>query len=296
MSKKLLFILNAHSGKQQIKHHLLAIIDLFIKNGYEVTVYSTQGPSDAEKEVKAKASAYDLIVCAGGDGTLNETINGLMELDKRPYLGYIPTGTVNDFATSLNIPKEPYSAAMAIINGFVLPHDVGSFNERFFSYIAAFGAFTDVAYETPQQSKNLLGRQAYILKGVTKLHTLKSYHLAVEYDNKRIEDDFIFGMITNSTSVGGFKGLGGKDISLNDGLFEVSLIKKPKSFPELQAIIAFLLKQEPDPQYLHFFKTDKLYFKSNSNMTWTLDGEYGGSLADVFIKNNHAALQVLRNN
>ncbi len=285
MKKRLLFILNPFSGKAQIKNQLLEIVDNMVKAGYEVTVYPTQARGDAIHKVEEEAAAYDLLVCSGGDGTLDEVVTGMMHRGLNMPLGYIPAGSTNDFATSLGIPKDMVKAANAAVAGKEFPCDIGSFNGDYFVYVAAFGLFTDVSYKTSQEWKNVLGHAAYILEGVRSLHDIPSFRMQVEYDNTRLQDEFIYGMISNSTSVGGFKGMTGKDVLLDDGVFEVTLIKKPKNPIELNEIIASLINLVDDTDMVYSFKTDEVKFTANEDIPWTLDGEYGGAHAEVLVRN-----------
>ena len=215
--KKLLFIFNPYSGKAQIKNKLLQIVDIMVKAGYEVTIYPTQARADALNLVQKRAKKYDLVVCSGGDGTLDEAVSGMMLSEKKVPLGYIPAGSTNDFANSLKIPKDMVKAAKAAVSGKKFACDVGKFNDSFFIYVAAFGIFTAVSYKTSQEWKNILGHAAYILEGAKSLHEITSYHMRVEYEDQVIEDEFIYGMITNSNSVGGFKNMTGKNVLLDDG-------------------------------------------------------------------------------
>ncbi len=287
--EKLLFIFNPLSGKGQIKFHLLNIIDMFTRNGFEVTVHPTQAKFDAYQTVLSRAEDFDVVVVSGGDGTLNEVIKGLMNLKsgKKIPLGYIPSGTMNDFAKSLGIPKNMTKAALKIIGGETGEVDIGSFNDEYFTYVAAFGAFTDVSYETPQQMKNVFGSLAYIAEGLRlkRLSNTKPYHVKISYNDVEFEDDFIFGMVCNSISVGGFKGLSGKDVLLNDGVFEGLFIKMPQSLVELQATINALLARDITADYFYYFKTSAVEIHSDDDMPWTLDGEYGGNCKNVTIKN-----------
>ena len=291
--KKLLFVFNPHSGKALIKNQLLGIVDTMVKAGYEVTIYPTQKAGDAREKVELEAGNYDLIVCSGGDGTLDEAVTGIMNRAEKVPLGYIPAGSTNDFATSLGIPKDMEKAAQVAVSGSGFPCDVGSFNGGFFVYVAAFGLFTEVSYSTSQEWKNVLGHAAYILKGVRYLHDITSYPMQVEYGNMRIQDEFIFGMITNSTSVGGFKGMTGKDVLLDDGVFEVTLIKKPRNPMELNEIIASLINLVDDTDMVYSFKTDEVRFTSKGEVAWTLDGEYGGRYTVVTVKNLKQAIEII---
>ncbi|MSS63569.1 diacylglycerol/lipid kinase family protein [Velocimicrobium porci] len=290
MKKKMLFIYNPHAGKEAMKSKLSEVLECFVAADYEVTVYPTRKKRDAAELVKELGNEYDYIVCSGGDGTLNEITDGLMSLEHRPPCGYIPAGTVNDFASSLKIPKQIKKATEIVVDGEWFPYDIGSLNSDYFNYIAAFGAFTEVAYETPQSTKNLLGRLAYILDGVKRLPSISYYHLKVEHDDVCLEDDFIFGMITNSNSVGGFKGLNGKNVKLDDGLFEVALIKNPKNPVELQSIINSLITRVHDSKYMYTFRTNHLILTCDKEVAWTVDGEYGGSYKKSEIWNHEKAI------
>lgn len=292
MARKLLFILNPLSGKAQIKNHLIEILDLFTKNGYEVTVHPTQCGGDARDVVAARGNEYNLVVCSGGDGTLDEVVTGVMQAGITSPIGYIPAGSTNDFAVSLHIPKTMKGAAQAIMDGRIYPCDIGRFNGRPFVYIAAFGLFTEVSYETPQGIKNVLGHTAYLLEGVKRLTNIKAYPMHVVGDSIDIEDEFMYGMITNSTSVGGFKNITGKHVKLNDGLFEVTLIKQPKNPVGFQKIISALLESSEKTEDIICFKTSRLEVTSKENIAWTMDGEFGGKHNRVEICNEKRALKI----
>lgn len=297
--KKLFFIYNPNAGKAQIKNKLADIIDIFVKAGYEVTVYPTQNAGDAIGITKQCEDKYDLIVCSGGDGTLDEVVTGMMQREKKMTIGYVPTGSTNDFANSLHIPKKMITAAEVIVGGSTFACDIGKFNDDSFVYIAAFGIFTDVSYETKQPAKNVLGHMAYILEGMKRLSSIKAYHVKfiiqegeLFQENRVIEDDFIFGMITNSESVGGFKRITGNNVELDDGLFEVTLIKKPKNPIELNEIMAALLVKDIDSRSMYCFKTSHVIIEAEEQIAWTLDGEFGGNHQYVTIENEKKAIQI----
>lgn len=291
--KKLLFVFNPFSGKGQIKNKLLEIVDQFVKSGFEVTIYPTQKPQDAMELVEQRAGEYELVVCSGGDGTLDETVTGMMKRETKVPIGYIPAGSTNDFANSLDIPKSMEEAAKIAVEGTPFSCDIGSFNEDYFVYIAAFGLFTDVSYATSQELKNRIGHIAYILEGVKRLPAVQSYHLQVTWDGQTIEDEFIYGMVTNSTSAGGFKNITGKNVELDDGLFEVTLIRMPKNPIEINEIIGSLTNLIDNTDSIYTFKTDHLSIKSLEEISWTLDGEYGGSHDEVEIRNEKQAVQIM---
>ncbi len=292
-NKKMLFIYNPRAGKAKIKSNLLDIIDIFTKAGYEVTAYPTQARGDGQRAVRErKTGYYDMVVCSGGDGTLDEVVSGMMQCEKKTAIGYVPAGSTNDFANSLKIPKNMLSAAQVIVGGSTFGCDIGTFNDDFFVYIAAFGVFTDVSYETPQDIKNVLGHMAYILEGMRRLSAVRAYKMKVESEELTVEGEFLFGMITNSLSVGGFKRITGKYVQLDDGEFEVTLIKKPSNAMELNLIMASLINRNINTDCMYCFRTASLRFTSEDEIAWTLDGEFGGKHTRVDISNQKQALDI----
>ncbi len=296
--KKAYFIVNLVAGKAMIAEKLGMIINEFTKSNYEMTVHTTQSSKDAAEAAEyACANKYDLIVCAGGDGTLSQCIQGIMKSEQRLPIGYIPAGSTNDFAKTLGIPKDTMAAVKLIIEGKPVPCDVGGFNSEFFSYIVAFGVFTNISYETSQNLKNVLGHAAYFLNGLMQLTSIKSKRMRVEYDGNMIEDDFIFGMVSNTASVAGMLSM--SEFVLDDGLFEVMLIKKPTNPLQLQSLIRSVLnlKGDIDKTYIKFFKTSKIRFTSigGEAVTWTRDGEYGGNYVSNTIVNNNRAISFIVN-
>jgi diacylglycerol kinase (ATP) len=292
VAKKMLFVFNPKAGKGKIKTHLLDIVDIFSSHDYEIIIRSTQAPRDAYEKAKEYANSVDMIVCSGGDGTLDEVVTGIMEAESSVPIGYIPAGSTNDFANSLFMPKNMTKVAEMIMEEELYHCDIGRFNQKTFAYVAAFGLFTDVSYETDQDLKNVLGHVAYVLEGVKRLFDIKSYHMKVTSDEVQAEDDFIVGMITNSRSVGGFKNLTGKNVDMNDGLFEVTLIVHPKNPLQLQEIITALVMAEDNTDLIYSFKTKKLTIESDEEVPWTLDGEFGGDHSYVDIENRHKALNL----
>lgn len=286
VGKKLYFLLNPTSGKGQIKNHLLEIVDTFVKAGYEVTIHTTQAQGDALRIIPEVADEYDLIVCSGGDGTLDEVVTGMIRCDSLTPIGYIPAGSTNDFAQSLHIPSNMVKAAEVAVSGQPFPCDVGSFNDDTFIYVAAFGLFTDVSYQTNQRLKNIFGHAAYVMEGAKRLYDIPSYYLEVEVNGETIRDEFIYGMISNSVSVGGVKNLMGKTVELDDGLFEVTLIRMPQNPLQLNEIMTNLvMPRNCDTPYIYNCKTDHIEIHSEDSVPWTLDGEFGGEHKDVRINN-----------
>ena len=285
MSQKLLFIFNPHSGKGQIKNNLVDIVDIMVKAGYDVTIYTTQARADATRKVMEEAANFDRIVCSGGDGTLDEVVTGLIKSDTNTPIGYIPAGSTNDFANSLGIPKGMVKAAESAVGKNPFPCDIGDFNSDTFVYVAAFGLFTEVSYKTSQQLKNIFGHVAYIMEGAKHLHDILSYNMQVEYEEHVFQDEFIYGMVTNSVSVGGFKGMTGTGVKLDDGVFEVTLIKKSHNPIELNEILACLTNMIDDSDLIYSFKTNEVKITAREQIAWTLDGEFGGEHEEVIIRN-----------
>ncbi len=291
--KKLLLIYNPHSGKALFKTKLADIVELYSSHNYLVTVIPTKEVGHAIDIVKEHANEYDIAVFSGGDGTLNEVINGLIQIENRPVIGYIPSGTVNDFATNFNLSKDPLTAAETILSGVPFCFDVGTLNDRSFTYISAFGLFTDVSYQTSQDMKSIWGRMAYILEGAKRLNHIPSYKLAITTDHGTITDNFLYGMITNSTSIGGFKSFSGKNVSLDDGLFEVVLAKAPRNPADLSVLLRCILTRTPDQEHLYACKTSRVKIVSEEAIDWTLDGEFGGSETSVIIQNHKQAVEIM---
>ncbi len=281
--KKLYFISNLQSGKNAIRAKLASVIDIFTASGYEVTIRTTQARMDAcaAAEYAALSGQYQMIVCSGGDGTLNEVVQGLMYSGVRVPVGYIPCGSTNDFGRSLFFPTDIEKAAQWLMNGHPYHCDIGSFNDRRFLYVAAFGAFTSSVYETPQNVKNVIGHMAYILHGMIHVGNIRPLHMKIECDDLTLEDDYIYGMVSNTASVAGMLKL--KNFRLDDGEFEVLLIRMPNNIIDLQRIIVQLLNidEDIDPNYVQYFRASHVRFISNEEIPWTLDGEYGDATCDA---------------
>lgn len=283
--KKALFVYNPHAGKSTITESLSEILQI-LSEGYELTVYPTKYARDGYERVKAADGMYDLIACCGGDGTFNETIAAVMEhTQKKPPVGYIPGGTTNDYAQSLGIHTDMMEAARDIVKGNLRYCDVGKFNGRYYNYVAAFGAFTEVSYATPQEFKNVLGHQAYILEGIKSIPFIKPTHLSIQVNEGTYEGDFIFGMITNTISVGGFKNLSGKSVMLDDGLFECTFVKKFKHVTDVTDLVSAVLRNDPaSPEAVLHLKSDHITIHAPEEISWVLDGEFGGKVKDVDIQ------------
>ena len=278
--QSLMLVINPTAGKNRARDNVFMLIDYFFTHGYQVTVFPTQAKGDACRYVAEFAPKYDALVCVGGDGTLNEAVTGLMFCDPedRPRLGYIPAGTTNDFANTLGISGEMAQSAEQFCNGDAFRCDIGRFNGKYFTYVAAFGLFTEVSYETPQPLKNALGHAAYILEGVKSLASIQSYHLKITCDGEEVEGDYIYGQISNSTSIAGIMDISRTGVQLDDGLFEVLVVRMPSNVIELNAIISSLMFQKVEESpYIYFRRAKSVTVISEIPLPWTLDGEAGGS-------------------
>ncbi len=286
--KRLLFIYNPHAGRQRVRGSLADILDAFAAQDYEITAHPTRSRGDAT-ETAAQSQGYDRVVCCGGDGTLNETVTGLMRipLADRPVLGYIPTGTTNDFARNLNLPRGMGKMAEVACGGEPKACDLGAVDGRYFTYVAAFGLFTDVSYSTPQASKNLLGHFAYVLEGAGRLANIPAFRMKVETsDGVCVEDDYIYGMVGNTVSVGGLVNLPRDKVQLDDGVFEVLLLRQPKTAKDWQDILTALTTQKMvEGGAVTGFSASRVTFTCRQPVSWTLDGEFGGERTVTAIEN-----------
>ncbi len=274
--KKMLIIINPVTAKTTVSPWLVDMIDIFERGGYDVTVHVTKKRNDTREITQALGSYFDTVVCVGGDGTLNETVSGVIGLKNKPKIGYIPAGTTNDFANSWGIPKKPLDAARSIVTTLPVPTDVSLFCGRPFVYVAAFGAFTEVSYQTPQQLKQNFGRSAYIFEGIKSLATIRPWRLKIEHDNGTVEGEFYYGMISNTRRVGGFELKMKNDISISDGKMEVILVKKPDRPTQNAKMLGAVLVQDTRSEFITFEHTKNMSFTSDQNLPWTVDGENGG--------------------
>lgn len=297
MEKRIMLLVNPRAGKGMTSAKLGEIVYRFTLADYSVATYFTKVNMVPEL-AKTYGGGYPLLVCVGGDGTLSEVISGLMELPEelRPVVGYIPNGTANDMASTLAMPHEVGDAVDAIFYGDTLPLDVGRFADGYFTYVAAFGAFSSVSYTTSQQAKRALGHFAYVLSGIGELPTIKPRHTIVEYDDGVIEDSFIFGAVTNSTSVAGVMKLNSTDVDLSDGKFEVILIRYPLSFAELFEILTTITSQTYDSENVRLLHTSFVRFTFEEPVAWTRDGENGGEHRQLEITNCQRAVVVVKSN
>lgn len=291
--KKILLIINPNAGLKKANKYLTDILVIFAKYGYEVTIRVTQKSGDATEFAAALGALHDIVVCIGGDGTFNETVQGVVDSGCGTAIGYIPAGSTNDFASSLGLSKRPLTAAEDIVNGAPMKIDIGEFNGRYFSYVASFGAFTKVSYTTPQDLKNVLGHMAYVLEGIKDLPTIRAEHIKLETENEVIEGDYIFGAICNSTSLGGILTISPDVVDMNDGLFEILLVKLPKNIIELNNIIFALNNQDYSNGMITFLSASHAEICACADMAWTLDGEFMKGSEKIIMQNIHDAIEII---
>ena len=293
MRRKLLLILNPNAGMQKANKYLVNILNIFTNMGYDAKVCITQKNYNATEIVRNYGNDSELIVCIGGDGTLNQTVSGMVSINYKGLFGYIPSGSVNDFATTLNLSKDVMYAVGDILMGKTVEIDVGKLNDSYFSYVASCGIFTRAAYDTSQDIKNIFGRLAYIFEGVKDLADLKTHHMRFETNDGVYEDDYIFVAISNSTSVGGMLKLDQSIVDLSDGLLELLLIKKPTTLTGLKDVIKALQTKDYSCDLVEFHSISSARVVCETPTTWTLDGERMEGNEIIQIKNLKRAVNII---
>ena len=292
--KKLLFIMNPFAGQKKANKVLPEILMVFTEAGYEIQVAMTTGPGSATRLAAERGGDVDLVVCCGGDGTMNETVSGLLMAGLKTPIGYIPSGTTNDLATSLKLSGNPVQAAQDIANGQPVSYDVGKFGDRYFTYVASFGAFTKTSYAMPQSVKNALGHTAYVLGGISELSQIRDEHIRMEIDGEVVEDDFLFGAICNATSVGGIITLPPNRVDMGDGIFEVMLIRAPRNLTEITDCLLAVQNQCYNCGMITFRSARSVKITTDPKMTWTLDGERAEGHTEIMVENLHHAIQIVK--
>ncbi|MBE6806778.1 MAG: YegS/Rv2252/BmrU family lipid kinase [Ruminococcaceae bacterium] len=293
MAKRLLLILNPTSGKMAGKRHLADVVEAFVRAGYAPTVFTTTHRGHGCELAREYGGRVDLVVCLGGDGTFNEVVSGLLMAGHTTPIGYIPCGSTNDFAASIGLKKTIQEATAAIIKGEPHTFDMGSFGDRYFSYVASFGAFTQASYATSQSIKNALGHLAYVLEGMKEVTKIRSHHVAFEVDGKHIEGDYLFGAISNSTSLGGILTLSPDVVDMNDGMLEMLLVKKPRNPMELSACVTALLMKNYQSPMLEFCSGSQFRVTADAAMDWTLDGEWAKGQETLIVENLRDAIHLV---
>lgn len=289
----LLLILNPAAGTRSARRLLPEIIAMFTNYGYACLTFVTEQRGDATRFVEQYGDRAGKIVCIGGDGTFNETVTGLLRAGLRVPVGYIPAGSTNDFANSLHLPSDILEAARNIVEGEPVTLDAGRFRERYFAYVASFGAFTRASYETPQNVKNALGHLAYILEGMKDLPTIRPERVKLVANGETFEDDYLFGAVSNSTSLGGILTLPQETVDMNDGMFEIMLVHMPKTAAELNEILTAVTSKQYRCGMIDFIRTSRAEVFASSAMDWSLDGEREKGCEHIVIENVRDALRLL---
>ena len=293
MFKKLLFIINPRAGKTQSRAPLFDAVSTLCEAGYLVNIHNTTGRGDATETAARLGGDFDVVACSGGDGTLNETIAGVMQLEEKPLLAYLPRGTTNDFASSLHISSNPVKAAAAIAAGRQQVLDMGQWNDRYFVYVASFGAFTHSSYSVSQAAKNALGHFAYILEGMKDLNTLRPYKVKVTADDQVYDGEYLFGAVCNSTSIGGLMKFEPEHVVLDDGKFELLLVPNPTTPLGLQNLLLALMGQRYHDEGIVYCHVSHVTLETEEDLPWSLDGEYAPSAPRVEIDNRQRAVTML---
>ncbi len=291
-AKKLLMIVNPTAGRNKPRGPLFDASAELCDAGYLLSIHTTTSPDDAAQTAAARGGDYDAVVAVGGDGTLNQVVSGLMTLECPPLLGYIPQGSTNDFAASLHLPLDPVSAVEQIVQDPPRQQlDIGRWNQRYFVYVASFGAFARSSYAAPQAAKNALGHFAYILEGMKDLNSLRPYQVKITADGECLDGEYLFGAVCNSTSIGGLMKLNPERVVLDDGKFELLLIPSPRTPADLQNLVFALLNQQYDR--LIFRHVSSVRLETEEELPWSLDGEFAASAPAVEIENLQRALTLL---
>ena len=293
--KKLMLIVNPSAGRGGYRYYFGEAMKTLADGGFRTELFFTGGPEDATEFAKAYAAEFDAVACVGGDGTLSEVIGGLMKIPNPPPIGYIPMGTTNDVASTIGLPKnDTIGAARRIVEGTPHPFDVGGFGkDRYFAYIAAFGAFTEVSYATPQDQKRALGHLAYVLQGAQQLGKIEKLPVRVEYDDGVFEGELVYGSMSNSTSVAGIVRLRDEMVSLGDGMSELVLVQDPGTIDAYGEMITAVLTRSFDSKYLKVIQTRHARFIFDRPVAWTRDGEDGGKHRELELCNYHAPVRLI---
>ena len=296
MKKEILIIVNPDAGKGKVNKYIPEICDNLEKQGYELEVIYTSEDNDGEKVIQNYIRYIDAVIVCGGDGTLSKVINGIIKSYKKIDVTFVPFGTTNDFYKTVRLPKSKYELSKKISKYKAIDIDIGKFNDKYFYYVAAFGLCTDISYLTPQEEKNKIGKIAYYKKALNMLKSIKRYRpiqTTIVTDDEIIKGKFLYCGVSNSISIGGIKWFKRSQIKVNDGKFEVILIKKPKKFIELIKIAISILRKKYDQKNIYYLRTTHFQADFDYDVDWTLDGEYGGKANHVLIENNKGKLGIL---
>lgn len=294
--KKVLVLINPNSGKKNSKESVLDALNLFSANNYQMEIYLSQKPMDVTRYIEENGERFDMVAVFGGDGTLNEATNGLMKLNHKPVISYFPTGTMNDFGTNFGLTNDMRQCANIACVGHIESFDVGKMNSRYFNYVAGFGAFCNVSYETKQELKKQIGNLAYIIKAIHEIPNLHPYHVKMNLDGKVFEKDLMFGLIINGNRVAGFEMVEQADNTFKDGLFDIILVEHTPNLLELYNYPLGVLHPELNMKYVERYQAKSIIIESQEKLAWTLDGEEGEETLVARVENIYQALQIYASN
>ncbi|MBS6455936.1 MAG: YegS/Rv2252/BmrU family lipid kinase [Holdemanella biformis] len=290
--KKVLVLINPNSGKKNSKESVLDALNLFSANNYQMEIYLSQKPMDVTRYIEENGERFDVVAVFGGDGTLNEATNGLMKLKHKPVISYFPTGTMNDFGTNFGLTNDMKQCANIACVGHIESFDVGKMNSHYFNYVAGFGAFCNVSYETKQELKKQIGNLAYIIKAMHEIPNLHPYHVKMNLDGKVFEKDLMFGLIINGNRVAGFEMVEQADNTFKDGLFDMILVEHTPNLLELYNYPLGVLHPELNMKYVERYQAKSIIIESQEKLAWTLDGEEGEETLVARVENISQALQI----
>lgn len=294
--KKVLVLINPNSGKKNSKESVLDALNVFSANNYQMEIYLSQKPMDVTRYIEENGERFDVVAVFGGDGTLNEATNGLMKLKHKPVISYFPTGTMNDFGTNFGLTNDMKQCANIACVGHIESFDVGKINSRYFNYVAGFGAFCNVSYETKQELKKQIGNMAYIIKALHEIPNLHPYHVKMNLDGKFFEKDLMFGLIINGNRVAGFEMVEQADNTFKDGLFDIILVEHTPNLLELYNYPLGVLHPELNMKYVERYQAKSIIIESQEKLAWTLDGEEGEETLVARVENISQALQIYASN
>lgn len=290
--KKVLVLINPNSGKKNSKESVLDALNVFSAKNYQMEIYLSQKPMDVTRYIEENGERFDVVAVFGGDGTLNEATNGLMKLKHKPVISYFPTGTMNDFGTNFGLTNDMKQCANIACAGHIESFDVGKINSRYFNYVAGFGAFCNVSYETKQELKKQIGNLAYIIKAIHEIPNLHPYHVKMNLDGKIFEKDLMFGLIINGNRVAGFEMVEQADNTFKDGLFDIILVEHTPNPLELYNYPLGVLHPELNMKYVERYQAKSIIIESQEKLAWTLDGEEGEETLVARVENISQALQI----
>lgn len=285
MNKQVLLIINPNAGKGNVQRRIPYIKRDLENTGYDVDIVYTKKKVPAKEIIREYHKKADIIICCGGDGTVNDLVSSVMELEDKPEITFIPLGTVNDFARTIGLSRKRFYMPSILKKYTRRKIDIGKFNKKYFNYVAAFGAFTKVSYVTSQKLKKYFGKWAYFIVAIKYFFKIKTYKINIDIDGKKIEKECIYGSISNSKSIGGFQWFRKRDIALDDGKFEIILINKPKHKIQYISMVFDILLKRYQSKNFFYSQGSKIEITTEKNLSWTIDGEFGGMAKEIKVEN-----------